>query len=79
MTIQEKQSLRKKKSILYLVDKGEYSVGYALLKTEELHDNGKFVESDYDKLANYLEELLNKPEEEIIEETEEPIEEEEYL
>lgn len=60
MTIQEKQSLRKKKSILYLVERGEYSVGYALLKTEELYDAGKLIDTDYNELAEYLEELLNK-------------------
>lgn len=63
MTIQEKQSLRKKKSILYLVERGEYSVGYALLKTEELYDAGKLIDTDYNELAEYLEELMNKPEE----------------
>lgn len=67
MNIIEKQSLRKRKSILYLVEKGEYSIGYALLKVEELNDNGKLTEEDYDFLANYLEELLDK-ENEIIEE-----------
>lgn len=63
MTIQEKQSLRKKKSILYLVERGEYSLGYALLKTEELYDTGKLIDTDYNELAEYLEELMNKPEE----------------
>lgn len=64
MTILEKQSLRKKKSILYLVNKGEYSIGYALLKVEELHDAGKLIDSDYEELADYLENLLNDLEEE---------------
>ena len=63
MTILEKQSLRKKKSILYLVENGEYSIGYALLKVEELYDNGKLTDADYEELADYLEELLNKVEE----------------
>ena len=74
MTINEKQSLRKKKSLLYLVEKGEYSVGYALLKTEELYDNGKLTETDYEELAEYFEELLNKVEE-PVEEVEEVQEE----
>ena len=60
MNVIEKQSLRKRKSILYLVEKGEYSIGYALLKVEELNDNGKLTEEDYDFLADYLEELLDK-------------------
>lgn len=64
MTILEKQSLRKKKSILYLVNKGEYSIGYALLIVEELHDAGKLIDSDYEELAEYLENLLNDLEEE---------------
>ena len=71
MNLIEKQSLRKKKSILYLVDKGEYSVGYALLKVEELYDNGKLIDNDYEELAEYLEELLEK----IDEVVEEPVEE----
>ena len=75
MTINEKQSLRKKKSLLYLVEKGEYSAGYALLKTEELYDNGKLTDTDYEELAEYFEELLNKveePVEEVEEVQEEP-------
>ena len=36
MTIIEKKSLRKKKAILSLVEKGEYSVGYALMLVEDL-------------------------------------------
>lgn len=71
MTIQEKQSLRKKKSILYLVERGEYSLGYALLKTEELYDAGKLIDADYNELAEYLEGLLNKAEE--IQETQKEI------
>lgn len=71
MTIQEKQSLRKKKSIFFLVDNGEYSPGYALLLVEQLYDNGKLIETDYEELAEYLEDLLNKPEEEPTEELEE--------
>ena len=78
MTIQEKQSLRKKKSIFFLVENGEYSPGYALLLVEQLYDNGKLIEADYEELAEYLEDLLNKPEEEQtepIEENNAPIEE----
>lgn len=71
MTIIEKQSARKKKSIIYLVNNGEYSVGYALLKVEELNDAGKLTEEDYEELAEWLEGLLEQPEnqpEETIEE-----------
>ena len=76
MTILEKKSLRKKKAIYSLVEKGEYSPGYALMLVEELSDNGKLIEEDYEELAEYLENLLNEIEqqEEIIEE--EPTEEE---
>ena len=72
MTILEKKSLRKKKAIYALVEKGEYSPGYALMLVEELSDNGKLTEEDYEELAEYLENLLNEAEETI----EEPIEEE---
>lgn len=71
MTILEKKSLRKKKAILSLVDKGEYSPAYALILVEELSDSGKLTDDDYEELATYLEALLNEPE--FVEE--EPIEE----
>ena len=72
MTVLEKKSLRKKKAILSLVEKGEYSPAYALMLVEELSDNGKLTDDDYEELAEYLENLLNEPEE--VEE-EAPIEE----
>lgn len=79
MSILEKQSARKRKSIIYLVEKGEYSLGYALLKVEELYDNGKLTDDDYDYLATWIEDLLEEEEkvvEEPIEEViEEPVEE----
>lgn len=65
MTILEKKSLRKKKAILALVEKGEYSVGYALIIVEELSDNGKLTDPDYEELAEYLESLLEKEQEQI--------------
>ncbi len=55
MTIIEKKSLRKKKSILSLVKKGEYSVGYAMILVEELNDNGKLTDNDYEELAEFVE------------------------
>lgn len=75
MTTLEKKSLRKKKSILSLVNKGEYSVAYALMLVEELSDAGKLTEPDYEELAEYLENLLN--EETVTENNmmEEPVEE----
>lgn len=80
MTILEKKSLRKKKAIFSLVEKGEYSPGYALILVEELSDGGKLTDSDYEELAEYLENLLNElesTEEETAEEEQEDSEEEE--
>lgn len=62
MTIIEKKSLRKRKAILSLVEKGEYSIGYALMLVEELSDTGKLTDNDYEYLAEYLESLLNEVE-----------------
>ena len=72
MTILEKKSLRKKKAILSLVEKGEYSPAYALILVEELSDNGKLTDNDYEELAEYLENLLNEVEEPVEENIEEP-------
>lgn len=72
MTTLEKKSLRKKKSILNLVEKGEYSVAYALMLVEELSDAGKLTDNDYEELATYLENLLD---EENTVEVEEAVEE----
>ena len=74
MTIIEKKSLRKKKSILSLVKKGEYSVAYALMLVEELSDEGKLTDNDYEELAEYLENLLNEEENEEVAIEEEPTE-----
>jgi len=74
MTIIEKKSLRKKKSILSLVKKGEYSAGYAMILVEELNDNGKLTDNDYEELAEYLENLLNEEENEEVAIEEEPTE-----
>ena len=75
MTIIEKKSLRKKKSILSLVKKGEYSVAYALMLVEELSDAGKLTDNDYEELAEFLENLLNEEENEEVVAEEEPQEE----
>ena len=76
MTIAEKTSLRKKKAIIYLIDNGEYSLGYALMKVEELHDLSKLTEEDYDYLAEYIENLLDNKEDVVEEPIEENTEEE---
>ena len=72
MTIVEKSSNRKKVAILELVKNGEYSVAYALRKVEELHDNNKLTDIDYEEVATYLENLISVQE---VEETEEITEE----
>jgi len=76
MTILEKTSKRKANAIRYCVEHGEYSPGYASDRLEELHDNGKILDVDYEPLAEWLEELINTPEEETeeLEEVEENIE-----
>lgn len=68
MTILEKKSKRKANAIRNLVDSGEYTPSYALMIAEELNDSGKLLDVDYEPLAEYLEELLNKEEiqEELI-------------
>ena len=62
MTIIEKKSKRKATAILNLVKSGEYSLSYALMIAEELNDNGKLLDLDYEPLAEHLEELINKEE-----------------
>lgn len=76
MTRIEKSSQRKCKALKNLVEHGEYSASYALLLLEEFYDKGKIVESDYDTLSEYLEDLIDNPVEEVEEEiVEEPSEE----
>lgn len=64
MTIVEKSSNRKKVAILELVKNGEYSVAYALNRVEELHDNNKLTDTDYEEVATYLENLISEETEE---------------
>ena len=58
MSIIEKKSERKKKAIMKLVENGEYSIAYAMMLAEELNDNGKLLDNDYEELAEYLESFL---------------------
>lgn len=58
MSIIEKKSERKKKAIMKLVENGEYSIAYAIMLAEELNDNGKLLDNDYEELAEYLESFL---------------------
>ena len=73
MSIIEKKSQRKAKAIRLLVETGEYSIAYAIMFAEELNDSGKLLDIDYEPLAEWLEELINTPEEESeeLEEVEE--------
>lgn len=65
MTILEKSSKRKVTALKKLTDNGEYSAEYSLKLLEDYHDSGKIIDSDYEELAEYLEELINR---EILEE-----------
>ena len=71
MSLKEKQSERKCKALKFLVQENVYSPAYALEKLEELFDNNKVLEADYDILATWLEEQLVETIEEPIEEIEE--------
>lgn len=73
MTIKEKKSQRKALAIRTLVDSGEYSPAYGLLEADRLNDEGLLLDIDYEPLAEYLEELIEKP---VVENIEEPILEE---
>ena len=71
MTLKEKKSKRKADAIKYLVDSGEYSPAYGLMEAERLNDEGKLLDIDYEPLAEYLEELINQPTEQVVEPVEE--------
>ena len=69
-TLIEKKSERKKKALINLVEKGEYSVAFALMEAERLNDEGKLLDNDYEEVAEYLEGLLEPVDtEETAEET----------
>ena len=74
MTILEKKSERKKKALINLVEKGEYSVAFALMEAERLNDEGKLLDADYEEVAEYLENLLERVEEESEDTAEETAE-----
>ena len=81
MTRIEKKSFRKREAIKLLVEDGEYSVAYAIMLAEQLNDNGKLLDDDYDNLMEWLEEFMNRPvekptQESAEEEIAEPIGEE---
>lgn len=61
MNIIERKSLRKKKAIMLLVEDGEYAIPYAMMLAEELNDDGKLLDNDYEELMEWLEAKLNPP------------------
>lgn len=71
MSLIERKSLRKKKAIMMLVESNEYSIAYAMMLAEELNDDGKLLDNDYEELMEWLEAKLNpptpEPEEEVVE------------
>lgn len=73
MTIIERKSKIRVQALLKLVEKGEYSVEYALVKLDELNEKGYLTGSDYEETFDKIAEILQKdePEEvtEIVEET----------
>lgn len=77
MTNLEKSSKRKVKSIKYQVEHGEKSIGTALREVEKLNDEGLLMQKDYEEIAEYLENLMEKEEKEEgnVEIPEEPVEE----
>lgn len=73
MTIIERKSKIRVKALLKLVEKGEYSVEYALVKLDELNEKGYLTGSDYEETFDKIAEILQKDEPEkvteIVEET----------
>lgn len=61
MSIIERKSERKKKAIMTLVETQEYSLAYAMMLAEELNDDGKLLDNDYEELMEWLEAKLNPP------------------
>jgi hypothetical protein len=61
MTIIEKKSERKKKAIMMLVESNEYSIAYAMMLAEQLNDETKLLDNDYEELMEWLETKLNPP------------------
>lgn len=61
MNIIERKSERKKKAIMMLVEDNEYSIPYAMMIAEQLNDQGKLLDNDYEELMEWLENRLNPP------------------
>lgn len=71
MNIIEKKSARKKKAIMLLVESNEYSIAYAMMLAEQLNDETKLLDNDYEELMEWLESLLDpqisEQDEEVVE------------
>lgn len=74
MSIIEKKSLRKKKAIMMLVENNEYSIAYAMMLAEQLNDETKLLDNDYEELAEWLEAKMEPETEETPIENEEVVE-----
>lgn len=73
MTIIERKSKIRVQALLKLVEKGEYSVEYALVKLDELNEKGYLTGSDYEETFDKIAEMLKKDEpKEVIDQSEEP-------
>ena len=73
MTIIERKSKIRVQALLKLVEKGEYSVEYALVKLDELNEKGYLTGSDYEETFDKIAEMLQKDEQEVIETVDENI------
>lgn len=52
---------------MMLVESNEYSIAYAMMLAEELNDEGKLLDNDYEELAEWLEAKMEPVEEELDE------------
>ena len=57
MTIIERKSKIRVQALLKLVEKGEYSVEYALVKLDELNEKGYLTGSDYEETFDKIAEI----------------------
>jgi hypothetical protein len=72
MTILEKRSAIRIKALKTLVEKGEYSAEYAIVKLDELNSKGLLIATDYEETFDYFADLMETT---LNEETTETVEE----
>jgi hypothetical protein len=60
MTILEKRSAIRIKALKTLVEKGEYSAEYAIVKLDELNSKGLITATDYEETFDYFADLMEK-------------------